>query len=103
VLLRQLGTSLSPCFLRFEGALRNHLGSEAVASGAVIGTVARWKFLVFVFSNPFQIIASADDQCRQLVPNSTHNVAILWRFPDISAQIFWVSRGINMFLFPVSR
>ena len=48
---------------------------------------ARYKFLALVFLRLFVIIAPADDQRRQPVPNTTRHVAILWRFLDISAQI----------------
>ena len=40
------------------------------------------------------IFAPAEDFSRQLKPNSTRNVAILWRFPGITSQILCASRGI---------
>ena len=60
----------------------------------------RWNFLVFVFSILFLIIASAGDKCRQPVPSSTRHVAILWRFPDVMAQILRASRDTNIGRFP---
>ena len=69
------------------------------------GAAIRWNFLVFLFSILFVIIAPADDQCRQLMPNSIHksirNVAILWRFPGMTEKILCAARGINIGRFPV--
>ena len=50
--------------------------------------------------NRFLIIAPDGDQCRQPVPSSTRHVAILWRFPGITAQILCASRGIYIGHFP---
>ena len=61
---------------------------------------ARRKILVSVFPRLFVIIAPADDQRRQPVPNSTRHVAILWRFLDISAQILCANICINIGGFP---
>jgi hypothetical protein len=61
------------------------------------GNAELWqKFLVVVFFYPFLIIALAGDQYRQLMPNSTRHVAILWQFLDIAAQILCASRCINI-------
>ena len=68
-----------------------------VTSGYI---TARQNFLAFVFLRLFVIIAPADDQCRQPVPNSTRHVAILWRFLDLGADSLrphmykyrWISR-----------
>ena len=57
-----------------ELILAQHFSQPVVTSGDIS---ARLKCLIFVFLNLFLIIVSADDQCRQLVPNSMRYMAIL--------------------------
>jgi hypothetical protein len=57
-----------------ELVLAQYFSQPVVTSGDIS---ARLKCLIFVFLNLFLIIAPADDQCRQLVPNSTRHMAIL--------------------------
>ena len=64
-----------------------------------------WCHIPMEFSSPhmpnqFVIIALVGDQCCQPVPNSAHHVAILWRFPGMTAQILCTLRGINIGGFP---
>jgi hypothetical protein len=75
-------------------------GTEGVTKWQCRDPIEFSSLPIFYTIRNNQIITLADDQCRQLMPNSIRNVAILWQFPAMTAQSICAARGIYIGPFP---